>query len=129
MVTNRGGRGFALAIQALILLAEAPRGMATSRELAEVIDAHPVVLRRLLGGLRSHGFVEARTGPKGGWAVARDPARITLAGIYRALSAQAEVLSPAALDDTLVRAEEAYVAVLEEVTVSSLMGRSARPHL
>src|SRR5688500_14990236 len=71
MVTNRSN-GLAVVAQALVFLAEAPRGMATSTEIGDHLDLNPVVIRRLLGVLRSEGIVESRSGPKGGWAVARD---------------------------------------------------------
>ena len=95
--------------------------MATSTELGAQLDAHPVVLRRLLGLLRSEGIVESRTGPKGGWAIARDPATITLGRVSRVLEGEPEVVTPAGLDEALVRAEEAFAASLDEVTVASLM--------
>jgi DNA-binding IscR family transcriptional regulator len=95
--------------------------MATSTELADQLDAHPVVLRRLLGVMRSEGIVESRSGPKGGWAIARDPATITLGRVSRLLGGEAEVVTPAGLDEALIRAEEAYATSLDEVTLASLM--------
>ncbi|MGH2444555.1 MAG: Rrf2 family transcriptional regulator [Candidatus Limnocylindria bacterium] len=82
MVTNRGSR-LAVVAQALIVLAEAPRGMATSSEIADHLEVHPVVVRRLLATLRSEGIAESRSGPTGGWAIARDPATITLGALHR----------------------------------------------
>ena len=98
--------------------------MATSAELSSILDVHPVGLRRLLGTLRFHGLVESRTGPKGGWAMARDPAAVTLAAVYRAVAPEPEIVTPHALDEALVRAE-AYVAQLEPVTIGSLIGGSS----
>ncbi len=120
MVTNRGNR-LAVVAQALIMLAEAPRGMATSGEIADVLEVHPVVVRRLLAVLRSEGVVELRSGPKGGWAIARDPATITLGQIHRMLAADPEVVTPAALDEVLISAEEAYAERLDDVSVASLV--------
>jgi Rrf2 family protein len=108
--------------QALVFLADAPRGMATSTEIADVLDVHPVAVRRLLGDLRWQGIVESRSGSKGGWAIARDPSRITLAAVYRALGDAPEVVSPVALDDAIQAAEAAYVAALEPITLASLLG-------
>ena len=65
--------------------------MATSAELGEALDVHPVELRRVLAPLRSEGIVESRRGAKGGWAIARDPARITLAAVLDALASEADV--------------------------------------
>ena len=108
--------------QALVFLAETPRGMATSTEIADQLDLNPVVVRRLLGVLRSEGVVESRSGPKGGWAIARDPSKITLGSIHRLLARDPEVVSPAALDEVLLRAEEAYAKELDAVTLADVAG-------
>lgn len=102
MVTNRSNR-LAVVAQALVFLAEAPRGMATSTEIAGALDLNPVVIRRLLGVFRAEGIVESRPGPKGGWAIARDPTTITLGKLHRILAGDPEVVTPAALDEALVR--------------------------
>lgn len=47
-----------------MVLAEAPRGMATSTEIAGELGVHPVEVRRLLGVLRPEGIVESRRGPR-----------------------------------------------------------------
>lgn len=121
MVTNRSNR-LAVVAQALVFLAEAPRGMATSTEIADALDLNPVVIRRLLGVLRAEGIVESRSGPKGGWAVARDPSTITLGRIHRILASDPEVVTPAALDEALLAASEAYAMELDTVTLADLTG-------
>ena len=110
----------ALVTEALLVLIDSPRGMATSTEIGASLDTNPVVVRRLLATLRSEGLVESRSGPKGGWAIARDPATVTLARIYRAVTPEADVVSPAALDEALMTAEAAYVAELEKVTLAAI---------
>ena len=119
MVTNRSN-GLAVVAQALVFLAEAPRGMATSTDIGDHLDLNPVVIRRLLGMLRTEGIVESRSGPKGGWAIGRDPATITLGRIHRILAGDPEVVTPAALDEALVAAEEAYAKELDAVTLADL---------
>ena len=114
MVTNRGDR-LAVVARALLVLAEAPRGMATTTEIGDALDVHPVIVRRLLSALRAEGIVESRSGPKGGWAIARDPARISLGQIDRILGSDPEVVTPAALDEAIVAADEAYAARLDPV--------------
>ncbi len=111
-------------LQALVMLAEAPRGMLTSTELGDLLDLNPVVVRRQLGILRSEGIVESRSGPHGGWAIARDPARLTLGRVHRALAGEREVVTPMALDDALLAADEAYAARLDQVTLGDVMGPS-----
>ncbi|MBH0239476.1 Rrf2 family transcriptional regulator [Methylobrevis albus] len=61
------------------------RRPATSEELGAMMGTNPVVVRRVMGGLREAGFVTAARGPGGGWTVACDPAATTLADIYRAV--------------------------------------------
>ena len=94
--------------------------MATSTEIAERLDLNPVVIRRLLGVLRAEGIVESRSGPKGGWAIGRDPSTITLGRIHRILAGDPEVVTPAALDEALVSADEAYANKLDAVTLADL---------
>ncbi len=106
--------------QAFVFLAEAPRGMATSTEIGDHLGLNPVVIRRLLGMLRTEGIVESRSGPKGGWAMGRDRATITLGRIHRILAGDPEVVTPAALDEALVGAEEAYAKKLDAVTLAHL---------
>jgi Rrf2 family protein len=115
-----------VAAQALVFLADAQRGMATSTEIGDVLDVHPVVVRRLLGLLRSEGIVESRRGAKGGWAIARDPHRISLAAVYRAVAGgEPDIVTPAALDEALLDAEAAYVGQLQGVTLADLLGSTS----
>ncbi|MPZ39139.1 MAG: transcriptional regulator [Rhizobiales bacterium] len=58
---------------------------ATSEQLARMMGTNPVVVRRVMAGLREQGFVTSAKGHGGGWMVACDPAAVTLADIYRAV--------------------------------------------
>ena len=122
MVTNRSWKGLHPAIRALLVLVHAPRGMATSAEVADAIDSHPVVVRRLLGSLRWSGLVESRSGPRGGWAIAKDPATIRVGDVYRAMPAD-DAPSGSRLDKVLIAAEQAYVEQLDKVTLEDLAAR------
>jgi Rrf2 family protein len=62
-------------------------GPVTSEQLAQAMTTNPVVVRRVMAGLREHGFVRSEKGHGGGWTLARDPSAITLADIYRAVGA------------------------------------------
>ena len=57
----------------------------TSDQLAKAMQTHPVVIRRILGGLRDAGFVHSEKGHGGGWRLARPADQVTLEQIYRAL--------------------------------------------
>lgn len=62
-------------------------GPATSEVLATAMKTNPVVLRRLMGGLRDAGFVASEKGRGGGWVLSCALDRITLGDVYQALGA------------------------------------------
>lgn len=57
----------------------------TSARMAASAGTHPVVVRRILGSLREAGLVSSRSGPGGGWHLARDAEAMTLLDICRAV--------------------------------------------
>ena len=60
-------------------------GPATSEALAAAMSTHPVVLRRLMAGLREAGFVASAKGHGGGWVLSCALERITLQDVHEAL--------------------------------------------
>ncbi len=60
-------------------------GAATSERLAAVMGTNPVVVRRLMAGLRDLGLVGSVKGHGGGWKLACDLDRVTLRDVYVAL--------------------------------------------
>jgi Rrf2 family protein len=64
--------------------ADAP---ATSEALATAMQTNPVVLRRLMAGLRDRGFVSSAKGHGGGWVLSRALNSITMRDVYEALGA------------------------------------------
>lgn len=57
----------------------------TSEQLARAMQTNPVVIRRILGGLRDAGFVHSEKGHGGGWTIARDLSAITMRDVYDAI--------------------------------------------
>jgi len=57
----------------------------TSETLALAMNTNPVVIRRIMSGLRDHGYVRSEKGHGGGWSIACDLNRVTLRDIYDAL--------------------------------------------
>ncbi len=43
---------------------------ATSERLAKAMDTNPVVIRRVMAGLREQGYVRSEKGHGGGWTLA-----------------------------------------------------------
>jgi Rrf2 family protein len=73
-------------LHALIHMARA-EGPLTSEDLAAMLRTNPVVVRRLLGGLRESGYVQSEKGHGGGWVLTADLDTITLLDVYRAVGA------------------------------------------
>src|SRR5690606_36323160 len=107
----------------------------TAEVLAKAMDTNPVVIRRILSGLRTHGYVKSEKGHGGGWALACDPSWVTSRDIYRALGSPGILAmgnrssSPtciveqevnAILTATFTEVESMMLARLGEVTLAQL---------
>jgi len=57
----------------------------TSERLAQSAETNPVVVRRIMAGLRDRGFVQSEKGHGGGWALSRDLNKVTLHDVYEAI--------------------------------------------
>ena len=57
----------------------------SSEQLADTVNTNPVVIRRVLGMLRKAGLVTTLAGARGGSALAKPPAEITLLAVYEAV--------------------------------------------
>lgn len=76
---------FAVAAHILTLLAQNPDEPVTSEYIAASVHTNPVVIRRVLGTLRSARLVTSQGGNGGGWRLVSAPAAITLRDVYRAV--------------------------------------------
>jgi len=107
----------------------------TSEVLARAMSTNPVVIRRILSGLREHGYVQSEKGHGGGWSLARDLASVTLRDIYAALGSPSllaigdrtespgcvvEQAVNAALGESFDAAEAFLLARFGEVTLAAL---------
>jgi len=80
---NRDSR-LSVALHLLLHMREF-EGPITSETLGAMMDTNPVVIRRTLGGLRDAGIVAAEKGHGGGWSLAADLAKVSLADVYESL--------------------------------------------
>jgi DNA-binding IscR family transcriptional regulator len=119
-----------------VLLHMAERsGPATSAMLAKAMDTNPVVIRRIMAGLRDQGYVRSEKGHGGGWTLACDLSEVTLRDIYTALGSPSlmamgnrteapgclvEQAVNAALNQTFHDAEALLLSRLGEVTPAML---------
>lgn len=71
-------------LHVLLHMAKQP-GPITSEALARVLDTNPVVIRRIMAGLRDRDYVRSGKGHGGGWTIACDLGAVTLRDVYEAL--------------------------------------------
>jgi DNA-binding IscR family transcriptional regulator len=64
---------------------EQNEGPVTSEVMAKAMKTNPVVIRRVMAGLREAGYVQSEKGHGGGWSLACDLSKVTLRDIYDAL--------------------------------------------
>jgi DNA-binding IscR family transcriptional regulator len=110
-------------------------GPVTSEVLARAMDTNPVVIRRVMAGLRDQGYVQSEKGHGGGWTLACDLSKVTLRDIYTALGSPSllaignrtetpgcvvEEAVNSALGKSFHDAEELLLSRLGEVTLAEL---------
>jgi Rrf2 family protein len=103
-------------LHVLLHMAEA-NGPVTSEAMAKMMQTNPVVIRRILAGLREQGFVISEKGHGGGWQLSCDLNAVTLYDIYVALE------SPAIL--AMGNRSESPNCLVEEA-VNTLMNQAFR---
>lgn len=121
-------------LHVLLHMAEA-EGPLTSDTLAKMMHTNPVVIRRILAGLRKQGLVQSEKGHGGGWRLSCDLNRVTLHDIYAALGAPTilamgnrteapgclvEEAVNTAMNQAFQEAETLLLARLSEVTLAEL---------
>lgn len=100
----------------------------TSSDIADHAGTNPVVVRRVLGKLRSAGLLVSERGHSGGWRLARDTKHITLADVYDALgeSLVASRAQTEARTCSVERSLEAQVFQIMQEIEESLIERLSR---
>src|SRR3954451_2795670 len=126
----------AVAAHVLAYMAWKRSEAATSERIAASVNTNPVVVRRIMGALKSAGLVTVQAGVGGGAALAREAEDITLLDVYRAVEEREELFSlhPAepsrscnvggnirdVLKPIFCRAHQAVEAVLAEVSIAQV---------
>jgi len=121
-------------LHVLLHMAEQDRPV-TSEVLARAMATNPVVIRRVMAGLREQGYLRSEKGHGGGWTLVCDLSRVTLRDIYAALGSPAllaignrreapgclvEQAVNAALDQAFQDAEALLLERFGEVTLAML---------
>lgn len=77
---------FSMAVHVLTMLARSPEENIKSEYLARSVNTNAVVIRRLLSQLGHADLVVSQTGAAGGTRLAKDPDKVKLADVYKAVS-------------------------------------------
>ncbi|KAA6464510.1 Rrf2 family transcriptional regulator [Acidobacteria bacterium AB60] len=132
---------FSTAVHILTLLASTPGERVTSEYIAASVGTNPVVIRRQLASLREAGLVESKGARGGGWALGRDPAKITLKMVRHSLGADAKFRMHrndphpecpvgqnvrSVLEDVYEEADRAVMRSLEQWTIADMLKRVRR---
>lgn len=100
-------------LHVVLHMAEAT-GPITSEALARALDTNPVVVRRIMSGLRDRGYVRSEKGHGGGWMLSCELGRVTLRDVYEALGSPRLFAIGNRCDDTKCLVEEAVNAAMSE---------------
>ena len=97
----------------------------TSEELAGFLGTNPVLVRRVLAGLRERGYVGSDKGHGGGWSITCDLRKVTLYDIYEALGDEhpqclVERAVNEALGSAFDEAEALLISRFRNVTLAQL---------
>ena len=121
-------------LHVLLHMAQQP-GPFTSETLAKAMDTNPVVIRRVMAGLRDLGYVHSEKGHGGGWTLSCGLSTVTWRDVYVALGSPSllamgnrtegpgclvEQAVNAALDRAFDDAEALLLARFGEVTLEML---------
>lgn len=131
-----------MAVHILAFLARSTLQRVTSDFIADSVGTNPVVVRRLLGELKSAGLVTSQQGPEGGFALLKAPLDISLLDVYRAVqTADARLFGihahprpqcvvggaiQSVLEDEFQTVQIAMEAALCRLTLETVLGDIAR---
>ncbi len=130
-------------LHVLLHMAHSDRPL-TSEDLAGFLQTHPVLVRRLMAGLRDFGYVCSEKGHGGGWVISCDLHAVSLRDVYDAVGAPGvfamghrsehpeclvEQAVNAALSDAFETAEALLIERFSQVTLADLSADFNRRHV
>jgi len=78
-----------------------------------MLDTNPVLVRRMMGGLRTAGYVTSTAGRTGGWKLVADPEQITVLDVYQALEEPVIFAIGTGVDHPGCAAEQAITGAID----------------
>ncbi len=92
LYTHMINSDFALGVHALLLLAAREGEYYASTALSELLNVHPVRIRKVPFPMKEGGFIDSKEGSSGGFTISCDISKVTLKSIY--LLTQEDLLKP-----------------------------------
>jgi Rrf2 family protein len=77
---------FATALHILTLLEIKKDELLSSEFIANSININPAVVRKEIGNLRAHGFIESKEGKGGGYSLGKPASQIHLSDVYKSVN-------------------------------------------
>lgn len=127
---------FSIAVHLLANLGVHPGFSSTSAKLAQSVNAYPSFVRRVLSKLSKAGIVRTTSGKSGSCVLGKDPRKMSLLEVYRAIEAPAIfaihdypsrkdcVVSCGikhSLDEVLKKSTKAFEKTLKEITLADVI--------
>jgi Rrf2 family protein len=81
------------------IASQAVEGTVSAKRIAEEFNIPAELLAKILQRLAKHKLIRSHNGPKGGYALARSPAAITVGEVVRALEGPVRIVSCLSPDD------------------------------
>jgi Rrf2 family protein len=138
IVTVMSNGRFSISLHILTLLNQFKNDLVSSEFLAGSININPVLVRKEISNLKSHGLVSSKEGKSGGFSLAKPSSQILLSDVYKAVK-QAPILGKAKskpnprcevgrqinrhLEDLFDNAEQALIKNLGKTTLADFTKR------
>jgi DNA-binding IscR family transcriptional regulator len=117
---------FQLSVRVLAVLAEAPGGMRTSAEIAEVLKESAVMVRRAFLLLHKAGLIEQKKGPKGGAKLKLAPKQIGLGDVFAATAGDWLTIEEKAVSGLMKKVRADAVEAMNEHSLAGIVKRLKR---
>lgn len=109
---------FSDVLHILLHMAESPTTV-TSEKLAKAMKTNPVVVRRMMAGLRENGLVHSDKGHGGGWLLSCDLNKVTLFDVYEAVESPTLLAMGNRDENSACQVEKAVTATTQKAFVEA----------
>ncbi|MBY0538672.1 Rrf2 family transcriptional regulator [Patescibacteria group bacterium] len=109
---------FSDVLHILLHIADSPTTV-TSEKLAKAMQTNPVVVRRMMAGLRENGLVRSDKGHSGGWFLSCDLDKVTLFDVYEAVESPTLLAIGNRNENSVCQLEKAVTATTQKAFIDA----------